>query len=79
MTYQSTMTQKGQVVIPKPVRDLLNIKPNQRVVFFVDKRKKRASIKPAEDILDLAGFLRPKKVVSALKARELFEKHYERF
>ena len=32
-----------------------------------------------EDILDLAGFLKPKKVISALKARELFEKHYERF
>lgn len=78
MTYQSTMTQKGQVVIPKPVRDLLNIKPNQRVVFTVDARKKKASLEPTVDILDLAGYFKPKKVISALKARELFEKHYER-
>ncbi len=79
MTYQSTMTSKGQVVIPKPVRDLLDIKPNSRVVFTVDKKKKRVSVEPAIDILDLAGYFKPKKVISALKARALFEKHYERF
>ncbi|MBI2050398.1 MAG: type II toxin-antitoxin system Phd/YefM family antitoxin [Parcubacteria group bacterium] len=43
--------------------------------LFGKKKKKEHT----EDILDLAGFLKPKKVISALKARELFEKHYERF
>lgn len=66
------------MVIPKPVRDLLNIKPNQRVVFTIDKRRKKASVEPAVDILDLAGYFKPKKVVSALKLRERFEKEYER-
>ncbi|MBU2575663.1 AbrB/MazE/SpoVT family DNA-binding domain-containing protein [Patescibacteria group bacterium] len=79
MIYQSPTTIKGQVVIPKPVRDMLGIKPRQNVVFSVDKKKQKASIEPAEDILDLAGYFKPKKVISALKARKLFEKHYERF
>ena len=79
MFYLSPITKKGQVVIPKPVRDMLGIGPNRNVVFSVDKKKQKASIEPAEDILDLAGFIKPKKVISALKAREIFEKHYERF
>ena len=29
----TTVTQKGQVTIPKPVRDRLNIKPGSRVEF----------------------------------------------
>jgi AbrB family looped-hinge helix DNA binding protein len=31
---QSTMTGKGQVTLPKPVRDHLGLKPGDRVKFF---------------------------------------------
>jgi len=30
----STVTAKGQVTIPKPIRDVLNIQPNDRVSFI---------------------------------------------
>lgn len=32
-TYTSTMTSKGQVTIPKELRDELGLKPSDRVVF----------------------------------------------
>lgn len=35
-------------------------------------------LKPTKDILDLAGKYKPKKIISALKTRELFEKKYDR-
>lgn len=31
----STMTQKGQVAIPKPIRDHFNLKPSDKVYFEV--------------------------------------------
>jgi len=30
----STVTSKGQVTIPKPIRDALGISPNDRVTFI---------------------------------------------
>lgn len=33
----TTVTSKGQVTIPKPIRDRLGIKPGTKVVFSLDK------------------------------------------
>lgn len=33
----ATVTSKGQVTIPKPIRDRLGIKPGTKVAFAVDK------------------------------------------
>jgi antitoxin PrlF len=32
----SAITSKGQATIPKPVRDHLNLKPGDRIKFFID-------------------------------------------
>ena len=40
----ATITSKGQVTIPKRVRDALNLKPHDRVIFVVDGD--RAILKP---------------------------------
>ena len=35
VTMESAITAKGQATIPKPIRDHLNMKPGDRVKFFV--------------------------------------------
>ncbi|MCX6705802.1 MAG: AbrB/MazE/SpoVT family DNA-binding domain-containing protein [Candidatus Woesebacteria bacterium] len=75
----TTVTQKGQVTLPKMMRDMLNILPNSKVV--VSLAKESIKIKPVgPDILDLAGtFKIPKGAPGVLEAREFMEKNYSRF
>lgn len=42
----STMTSKGQVTVPKAIRDQLGLKPGKKVVFRLEKDG-RATIAPA--------------------------------
>lgn len=44
---------KGQVVIPKPIRDRLGIRPGDEVVFVPEEEGVR--IEPARDLSDLSG------------------------
>jgi antitoxin PrlF len=50
------VTSKGQVTVPKAVRDALGIKEGDEVVFRVDG--KRAILARTPDFLDLAGTIR---------------------
>ena len=77
MFYQTTITQKGQITIPKEVREVLKLKPSSRVVL--ELKDKEVKIKSAPDILEMAGKFKPKRKFSALKLREKMEKEYERF
>lgn len=36
MRYETSMTVKGQITVPKDVRDLLGLKPGQKVVIETD-------------------------------------------
>jgi antitoxin PrlF len=49
----ATVTSKGQVTIPKVVRDALGIKAGDEVIFRVDGD--RAVLARTPDLLDLAG------------------------
>lgn len=49
----STVTTKGQVTIPKEVRDLLHIQPNDKVDFVVEGG--RAILVPVRTLRDLRG------------------------
>jgi len=77
--FTTTVTQKGQVTLPKLMRDMLNILPNSKVI--VSMAKESIKIKPVgPDILKLAGtFKIPKGAPGILEARELMEKNYSRF
>jgi len=72
----STVTQKGQVTLPKALRDKFGIKAQKRVQITAGKEY--IKIKPVLDIVDLAGKYKAPKGKNALKAREYMEKHYER-
>ncbi len=57
MTYTATITSKGQVTIPKPIRELL--KSDSRKISFV-KENDKIVIKPAPDFLSLKNSISSK-------------------
>ena len=56
----STVTTKGQVTIPKAIRDIMNIQPNDRVSFF--REGDRIVLQPVRTLKSFRG---------AVKAAEL--------
>ncbi len=53
MEVAATVTSKGQVTIPKSVRDALGLAAGDRVVFRVEGQ--RATLARTRELLDLAG------------------------
>lgn len=49
----ATVTTKGQVTIPKNIRDRLNIRPNDRVDFIIERD--RAVLVPVKTLHELRG------------------------
>lgn len=49
----ATVTSKGQVTLPKPVRDALGLKEGDRVLFRL--HRDRAVLAKVPDFLDMAG------------------------
>ena len=56
MDAAAKVTSKGQITIPKPVRDALGIKEGDEVVFRVDGN--HAILARTPDFLELAGSIR---------------------
>ncbi len=52
----STITQKGQVAIPKPIRDQFGLKPKDRIRFSVEGYKIIA--RPALSVKEMRGFIK---------------------
>jgi AbrB family looped-hinge helix DNA binding protein len=78
MKYSTTITKKGQMTIPKEIRENLDIKIPSQVTLDLNEKEKTVRIMPQKDILDMAGRFRIKKPADVLKAREKFEASYER-
>lgn len=53
-----TVTAKGQVTIPKPIRDFLRIGPRDRVEFVLEDG--RVVLQPVKTLRDLRGAVPPK-------------------
>lgn len=77
MNYSTTITKKGQITIPKEIRDILKLKEGKKMQVEFERKKKEIRIKPSPDILDIAGTLKPKKVVDPVKIREIMAKKYK--
>ena len=67
---------KGQVVIPKPIRDRLGLVPGDEVVFISEPGGVR--IEPARDIASLAGAFAEYALTSDLEADHREELERER-
>ena len=81
MIYSTTISKKGQITIPKPIRDFLGLFERSKVLFEVNTMKgKMVNIIARPDILELAGSVKPRKNknIDPVKAREYMETHYER-
>ncbi|MDR2382232.1 MAG: AbrB/MazE/SpoVT family DNA-binding domain-containing protein [Bifidobacteriaceae bacterium] len=53
MQAAARLTSKGQVTIPKPIRDALRLETGDAVIFRLEG--KRAALAKTPDFLDLAG------------------------
>ena len=53
----STITLKGQVTIPKKIRDEFGLKPHDKVVFV--RRGDALVLKPVKDIFSVMGSVKP--------------------
>jgi looped-hinge helix DNA binding domain, AbrB family len=69
MSYQATISKRGQVVIPKDLRQSLGLTEHQTIIFVLSDDGEAITIRPAPDILDLAGSITPKQPPDALHAR----------
>lgn len=58
----STMTQKGQVAIPKSIRDIFNLKPYDKVYFEVQEGKIVAT--PVPTIDEMFGLFKTSKRIT---------------
>lgn len=56
MTVTAKITSKGQITLPKKVRDILHLREGGVVIF--EQEEDRFVIKPAESLLDYKGYLK---------------------
>lgn len=54
----STVTTKGQVTIPKPIRDALGIRPNDRIAFI--REGERVLLQPIRTLKTFRGAVKAK-------------------
>lgn len=78
--FYSTLTQKGQITLPKKIREMLNLSKYDTVAISTTTSEDKVILTKAPDILDMAGTLKvdPKlvKKYPVEKVRELMEKEY---
>lgn len=65
----STITQKGQVSIPKEIRDFFNLKTSDKLHFSVEKNKIVAE--PVVSVKEMRGFIKTNKVLSKSEMKRI--------
>ena len=53
----ATMTSKGQITIPKSIRDAFSIKPGDRIEFFIDDQGRLIVWPITQDITSIKGIV----------------------
>jgi AbrB family looped-hinge helix DNA binding protein len=73
-----TIGPKGQIVVPKDVREYLGLKPGSKVTFEV--RERELVIRPETDpekFVEEFGSSFPNKLKKGINLKKLYEKRYE--
>lgn len=68
MTYTVSITSQGQVTIPKPIRDRMDLRDPKKVL--VEERGSEIVIRKAPDFFNQFQSIKPKKKVSWEKVNE---------
>ena len=68
----STVTTKGQVTIPKPIRDALGIGPNDRIAFI--REGERVLLQPIRTLKTFRGAVKAKETCTFSGERSLAKK-----
>ncbi|MEK6873347.1 MAG: AbrB/MazE/SpoVT family DNA-binding domain-containing protein [Nanoarchaeota archaeon] len=80
MIVKRDIGEKGQVVIPKDIRELLNLRKGGKVVFEVKDRE--VIIKQEEDpnefLKDFLNVPKIKRKISIKELKNIYEEQYER-
>lgn len=72
MKESTTITTKGQVTIPKGIREELKLKPGDKVIF--EKEGDRVILKPAKTLLDFRGYVKAQRHIPMEEAREIVKR-----
>lgn len=67
----STLTSKGQITIPKNVREYLSLKKGDKILFKIQKNGLVSIGKPVQSILKLKGMLKHLKKDQPLSPKEI--------
>ena len=78
MTYQTTITRKGQLTIPKGLREALGLELGRRVILEQEKHSQRVKITAVPSLGSLAGSFRAKTPRDPIALRKRMERHYKR-
>jgi len=77
LRFTTCVTQKGQITLPKKLRDRFGIAAWSKVIVAADAAGIR--IEPTQDIVSLAGTFVPKIPKPVMDARDAMENKYQRF
>ena len=77
MTYQTTITQKGQMTVPKAIREILKLELGKRVLLVLEGHG-RLKITPLPSLDSLAGSFKIKKMRHPVAIRKRMELQYKR-
>ena len=76
---QATITAKGQVTVPKPIRDKLKLKPGDRVDFVLDSGDEVRVVPVTASVRQLKGMVpKPRKLVTLEAMDAAIAKAYAR-
>lgn len=78
MTYQTTITSKGQITIPKKLREALHLDTQKKLIVELEENQRGLLLRPTEDFLEVTRKVKIAKKEDPLKAREYMERHYAR-
>jgi len=68
----STLTQKGQVAIPKDIRDFFNLKPSDKIHFSIENNKIMAE--PVLSVNSMFGVIKTKKILTKKQMKKIIQK-----
>lgn len=77
MTYKTSVTKKGQMTIPKKLRDALGIDENTQVEIELDQKNEVLKVKNIPDISEVKGMIKNPKT-GVMEARRKMEEEYKR-